>query len=322
MHAHEVISAVVMPYGISGIINFSHEFLGEINERDISNLYENILSLQKEFGDFDLAIGVGTVVHSMKEVNLSLQESLRAVQYKMISPQKEIFRAADLPVIATGMDQMMSEAQKKNLMRLLKNMDCEELDRWFQEMIRKAENNLENYPEGYGQIKEGILASAKEAWGDEMTAGYFEDANFSLLQLAHIFNGREMLEHLAGIILSICRRRQQIQISAITAPVQEALDYIKLHYAEAVTLEELADVCGLSPNYFSRMFREQIGETYIDYLAEFRLEQAKQLLSNTTKTIKDIANEIGYLDDKYFRKLFKNRFGGTPSAYRKGIESA
>jgi two-component system response regulator YesN len=313
--AHEVISAIVMPYGITGIINFSYAQMREI-EVDMKNLYDEIMALKQVYGEFEIAIGVGTLVHSMKEVNLSLQEALRAEQYKLVLPNQKIFYSTELVSRPNGMNGIIVEAQKKNLARLLKGMDEEGLKLWFSEILQRTKASFIDYPEGYSLIKETMLSTAKEIWNEESDQEFFEDEMYAINQLNHIFQGTQMLQQTMGLLIGICRRRKQTRQTQISKPIQEAMDFIHAHFNEAITLEELSEVCSLSPNYFSAMFKEQVGETYIDYLTEYRMEQGKKMLLETQKTVKDIANEIGYLDDKYFRKLFKNRFGNTPVAYR------
>ena len=96
-----------------------------------------------------------------------------------------------------------------------------------------------------------------------------------------------------------------------------AIAYMKVHYKEPLTLEVLAEKCNLSTSYFSRKFKEQTGENYIDVLTEIRIKEAEHLLVNTRKSIIEILTEVGYCDDKHFRKVFFKHTGLTPSKYRK-----
>lgn len=316
LSAHEVVSAVIMPYGITGIINFSSAYENKLDS-DIDNLSKEILLLQEEYGEFDIAIGIGSKVHAMKDINLSLQEAFRAEQYKLAVPEKQIFYFSEIPQNTIYSENILPEQQQKTFIRILRSLDEDSLAQWFDQLIQRAEDTLKKYPEGYNQLKEQIINIAKNIWKDTRTDEYFMEEDFSLRQIDHLFEGKKKLELLKKIILSICIKKKSSQNIKISKTIQIALDYINHHFNESIMLEELADICGLSPNYFSHMFKEQVGENYIDYLTEFRLVQAKQLLVSSGKSVKDIGNEIGYLDDKYFRKLFKNRFGVTPSKFRK-----
>ena len=319
--AHEVIGSIILPYGITGIINFSGDCYSDRIQPEIHKLYEEILKLRKEFGTFELAIGIGSIVHTMKEISLSLQEAFRAEQYKLVSKDQRIFNAKDIVSQENTLELVLSAAQRKNLSRYLKSMEEDNLTSFFNDLLRRSDRFFVAFPEGYHLLKNQLISTAKEVWEDTEGKDYFAEEEQNILRLEHLFQGRAILEELREILLCICRRRKESGINSISEPIRIALDYIRDHYAEAVTLEELAQICGLSPNYFSAMFREQIGEPYIDYLTEQRLEKSKDLLATTGSTVKDIAEAIGYLDDKYFRKLFKNRYGITPSDYRKEITS-
>ena len=83
-----------------------------------------------------------------------------------------------------------------------------------------------------------------------------------------------------------------------------------------LSIQKLGEIFKLSPNYLSNSFKERTGMNLIDYIIEKRLEFACTRLTDSNKTVKEIANESGYLDANYFTKLFGKRFGMTPREYR------
>ncbi len=72
----------------------------------------------------------------------------------------------------------------------------------------------------------------------------------------------------------------------------------------------------LSREYISRRFKQRFSVNLSDYIQTIRLNRAKELLSETEARIYEIALEVGYQDDKYFRKVFKKQFGVTPNEFR------
>jgi two component transcriptional regulator, AraC family len=106
-------------------------------------------------------------------------------------------------------------------------------------------------------------------------------------------------------------------MSQESRPIKQAKEYIKLNYKEPLTLEEVAERVGLSPIYFSTLFKKIESLNYIDYLTQVRMDAAKDLLRTTKSNIVNIAEEVGYTDEKYFRKLFKKYNGIKPTEYRK-----
>ena len=72
----------------------------------------------------------------------------------------------------------------------------------------------------------------------------------------------------------------------------------------------------LNASYFSQLFKKKTGMTYQNYLTEYRIDRARDLLSSTASPVADIAAEVGYDDPKYFMRVFKRRTGLTPGQYR------
>ncbi len=93
--------------------------------------------------------------------------------------------------------------------------------------------------------------------------------------------------------------------------------YIGEHYAEELTRDDLAQLVYLNPDYLSRIFRNETGESLSNYLIRFRIDQAKELLLSTDLPIHQIACSVGYTNFSYFAKLFRKYTQCTPNEYRK-----
>lgn len=98
--------------------------------------------------------------------------------------------------------------------------------------------------------------------------------------------------------------------------IEVALQYIKEHYNEDISLEKVAATVFLNPAYFSQLFKQKTGQGYKEYVINLRLEQAKRLLLNPKLKLADIAVRIGYQDMRHFTQLFRKRFCITPTEYR------
>ncbi|MCM2606969.1 helix-turn-helix transcriptional regulator [Rossellomorea marisflavi] len=102
-------------------------------------------------------------------------------------------------------------------------------------------------------------------------------------------------------------------------PMQEVEQFLKKHYVEEVSLQEIADRFFLSREYISRRFKQEYGVTITDYLASVRVEKAKQLLSNPYVKIYQVAHDVGFQNEKYFSKVFKKLTGETPAQFRQSL---
>ena len=102
-----------------------------------------------------------------------------------------------------------------------------------------------------------------------------------------------------------------------TRPIRMAQLYIDEHYKEQIKLQDVAEYVGFTQSYLSSMFKRQVGKSLVEYLTHIRIQKAKQLLIGGEWNIADVAEEVGFLDVKYFIKRFKKITGLTPSEYRK-----
>lgn len=99
--------------------------------------------------------------------------------------------------------------------------------------------------------------------------------------------------------------------------LKNILEYIELQYSRNITLDELANVAGMNPNYFCKYFRSIIHQTPMEYVNIYRIEKATQLLHSTNLSITEVGMECGFNDSSHFIKVFRKYKGMTPMQYRK-----
>ena len=96
-------------------------------------------------------------------------------------------------------------------------------------------------------------------------------------------------------------------------------EYVENNYIYDITMQEAAEEMGYSDAYFSKLFKQYFNQNFTAYLTEYRIKKAKELLSNTNHSIKDISRMVGYTDSNYFAKIFKRLVGEIPSKYRENL---
>ncbi len=99
--------------------------------------------------------------------------------------------------------------------------------------------------------------------------------------------------------------------------IRAALQYISVHYADEIQLEDVASAIGLNSAYLSGLFKSKTGMTYSEHLLKERMEAAKTALAKPDSIIKNVCCEAGYRDVKYFSRLFRKYTGVNPSVYQK-----
>lgn len=99
--------------------------------------------------------------------------------------------------------------------------------------------------------------------------------------------------------------------------IQKTKQYIETNYRKDISLMDCARSVGISPYYLSHIFKERTGQTFVEYLSQVRIEEAKRLCRNTNLTINEISEKCGYFNITYFCKVFKRLTGKTIGEYRK-----
>ena len=101
--------------------------------------------------------------------------------------------------------------------------------------------------------------------------------------------------------------------------LRPVMSYISEHFKEKIYIESLSDMISVSPDYFTKMFKDSIGKTPIDYINGLRVNYSMKLLCTTDMSMAQIAEDIGFCNPNYFHKIFKQYMGVSPLAYRKSI---
>lgn len=99
--------------------------------------------------------------------------------------------------------------------------------------------------------------------------------------------------------------------------ILKAINYVKDNYDTEITQSEIADIFSISRSYFSKVFKDIFGVQYVIFIRNYKLQKAKLFLRNTDYSLGQIADKVGFQDERYFGKIFKEKFGITPMEYRK-----
>lgn len=104
-------------------------------------------------------------------------------------------------------------------------------------------------------------------------------------------------------------------------PIDQAIHFIRSNVGKDISLNMLAEIANLSPFYFAHSFKEQTGFAPMEYVINTRIEHAKVLLACTSKSVAEIAYEVGYSSSSSFINIFVKKTGLSPKQYRKNYQS-
>lgn len=145
----------------------------------------------------------------------------------------------------------------------------------------------------------------------------FRDPLAQLQKMLFVSDFSEKLESLRDLLYQIHDYITPYNQHKHTKIVNAALSYIQEHYGDpSLSMETTAQSVFMSANYFSTIFREQTGQTFTNYLTDFRVERAKYLIEHTNYMFYEISAMVGYPNAPYFSSLFKKKTGFSPSEYK------
>ena len=104
--------------------------------------------------------------------------------------------------------------------------------------------------------------------------------------------------------------------TAVAPRLQAALAHIAKNFLRPIPESEVALLCNMSPSRFCREFKAAFQVTFVEYLANYRMDQAKRLLTNPSMPVADVAAAVGFNDPSYFTRVFRKQEGVSPSEYR------
>jgi AraC-like DNA-binding protein len=143
---------------------------------------------------------------------------------------------------------------------------------------------------------------------------------------ARRFYSREILRGLLLQLIGIvCRRYEhelvplasaQAQVTGRRDALSRVVRYLREHLGDPVSLSDAAQAAHLSPNYLAHLIKKETGKTFVDIVTERRMEKAQELLANTALRIQEIAAAVGFEDEAYFTRRFKQLNGVSPRGYR------
>lgn len=263
--------------------------------------------------DAEFRLGIGSV-KSMDRLVESYKEAMNA----MNSSSGSVVHFKDLPLVCIYEDNYPIETEQA----LFNNISAGNLLEAQIEAEKYFEWMIKNYPECEMDIKlkvlEFVLYGERKAYSSGGMTYHFENRKGYLNTIISIKNYDELKKWFIQKVYEACTNVITKKKEHSNHCIQKAQDFIKENYKKDISLEEVSRKVDISLYYFSKLFKDVVGENFIDYLTRIRMESAKELLRSEL-SIKEVAVEVGYKDSNYFSRIFKKCVGVTPTEFKEGI---
>lgn len=256
-------------------------------------------------GSFTVNVGIGSW-RPVSEIGISYDESLRCVRYRgnpIVSLIEDcgdylsdIYKYTDL---------------KKKFLSSIKF--GEELSmNYLSQMMGKAA--LLNLDAQKNLLIELLILAVNEVYEESGTEEEYIDFIGYAIEISNI--EEEKLNSWAyNKFQSITKALRQKHVDRRGYVVKNVLVYLEDHYYEDISLKDAANEAGMTPQYFSTIFKQAIGQNFVEWLSEYRIQKAKEYLDEPGAVIKEVCFRVGYNDPNYFSRIFKKISGMTPKEY-------
>ncbi len=310
----------------SNVIKFNRS-VGELiliikgdNAGDLGTFAYELLKLVKTEVELNsscvLDISLGSVMERLQGITKSYKEADIVSKYKYLYGRNKILAIND---IKPGIKEFIKYDDINNVSDFMKSGLFKDIDQFVDKFIESlSEKGMDSFIYVNYTLIDIMSSAAKfvKELGRDIEdilpeAIQFED---DLAIVDSIYKFKELMINVLERVL-LCR--DNMIEDKYYCTISKAKEFINRNYSEpGISLNSVASYVNISPSYFSSLFSQETGETFIEYLTKLRIKKAKELLKTTLKRTSEIAYNVGYNDHHYFSYIFKKWEGITPKEFR------
>lgn len=283
-----------------------------ITEGYSERIAEQIRHVFLEYGAYYKAtIGIGRTVHAIEELHQSYEHALAMLNYRGLHSTVEI--CGSLP--SRELQQWDSFLSVQEVQRIYNQCKTREYDKLLQSVLDLLEEGKRKDAAAV-QMKY-LLADVLNTWiraveseRNELNVPYYSGLFERMNRCMTWDELTQCFQDIHGFLF------RKPATSSRSQQFMEILEYIHEHYDQELSIEHFAGMMNMSIGHFSRTFKEEVGEKYVEYIAKYRLMKAKQFLLETDLKIDEIAEKVGYWGRNSLIRAFRRYEGITPAKYR------
>ena len=265
-------------------------------------------------------IACGSPVARLSALPACFSAASRILSYRYLCPEEHILTEESIRSMRSSRaaEPGKTEIDQERVRCFFASGSSEEIDPFIGQLLRSAGD--ENVPLAmFCRYLTMTVYFAAAAYLDSIGCHAESFWPPELRPKDNISTPDEARNYMRQIMLHAIRLRDRESKKQQRDLLNKAIAFIDEHYPEeTISLDKVAQKVNISPNYFSAMFSQEIGQTFVEYLTEKRISEAKRMLRQTEMRSSEIAFAVGFRDSYYFSFVFKKVSGCTPSEYRRG----
>lgn len=266
--------------------------------------------------------GIGRNYSGLEDLKLSYHEAVNAVEYAGSMAGGQVIHISDFQEGEKRREYPLKE--KNSFLAAIRMGDrtkaLDQLQRLLTLLFRFSNETDELLKVRIYELLGTMVESAMAGGGDvddllELSEKLFNESAIIRSRTQLI----EWLKNRTGEMIDIVSRSHSNRYKNI---VRKAKEYIDKHYAEAISVKDVADAVCISESYFKSVFKKSSGYSYSEYLTSVRIDQARKLLNTTEKSVMEIALDVGFQTPNSFSSLFKRETGLTPTQFKNSSDKS
>lgn len=306
--------AVDSGMGIKVLLNPGTSCEGTEKQKVIET-FEKIINTFKTGMGCSVTIGIGSEVSGRERIHESCRKSGKALEYKLLSGGSRIIEYRDIfengiktVILDSRMEKEVADGFEKSDFAM-----SERIIGRVKELMKTTNLSMDDV-RGFNYSLIELVYRMLNKY-DISTENHCSNPHILYDEMNRCEAMEELFEKYSRFIKESMQMVSDRSLNYYKKLADNIKKYIHQHYAEDISLESVAHELAFHPNYISRIFKEEFGENFIDYLTNYRINIARELLRGTRHNVSDIAKMAGYRNPKYFSKVFKKVTGITPVEY-------
>lgn len=278
---------------------------------------DKICRMAKNVCNAKVTAGIGHVCRQPEQLRLSYQGAVDAVSYRVLYGNTRAINIAEIGP-SENADTLWEEPYIQKIIKMIKMGEEEPLRESIRDFIEKLSASKISLQKYRILIMSLVTEIFRYASNNEMNMEILFGKDSDIYAQAQQLESPEALgtwlnERCIKMQKQVMTERQTTTKSFVT----KAIEYVRENYAnQDLSIETVCSQLGVSNAYFSTVFKKETGKTFINYLTDYRMEQALELLMTKNEKTYIIAEKVGYSDPNYFSYVFKKQFGKSPSKYK------
>lgn len=299
------------------VIIFKCEYHLKCREKIDSYIEHICIQVEKRMNIL-LRVYVGDQVDDFQLSYKSYNNALQVLGYDMVNyPRKKVIYYEDMIERRKSLAQNIEIDYKfieNNLKALNEGVLFEYIERIYKDLFNNEQSNIKLGCDIAIEITLLINKLIKTATGNPLKL--YNNQNGELINISNMYNTRQLNEYLNGIIINAIDILRRVDIKQYSRVTKEILDFLNRNYNENISIKFLAQKMHFNPQYMGRIFRNETGKVFSDYLNDLRIKKSIELLETTSMKTTDIAKKVGFSNVNYFYLVFRKNTGLTPTQYR------